>query len=176
MRQVSSVLILVVISIPLNALPSAAGSNNRSLPLTSEQSAKRVIVTSDSLTARESTYYFSMILPKQSEKPFIRLSITEQSSGQAIDLIRFDLKKTQAFLGTPDSMGQAVAVRDTWIDETGTIWVELAPPLPPGTKLTLSLKTKDLPAQPLYQFGIAAYPTSKPSVPVFVGNGVLRIN
>ena len=133
-----------------------------------------VSVTSDRPQA-DSTHFFTMTLPTQAGQRFTKLSFsfTEQNQAKTVAPLRFDLASTKAFMGAT-AEGGAIAIKDTWIDETGVLWVEFNAPVPPKTQLTLALQTLQTSPAASYDFGIAAYPETKDAA-VFVGDGSLTI-
>jgi hypothetical protein len=84
--------------------------------------------------------------------------------------VNLNLSATAAFIGTSNA-GEAIAVKDTWIDETGTVWIEFNSPLATKTTLTVVFKTQQPLAVGQYAYSIAAY--SKLSAPIFVDDGTL---
>jgi Protein of unknown function (DUF2808) len=125
----------------------------------------------------EDTYAFSMTLPKRSNKSFSRLSFsfTKPDRDNEVAPVYLNSLATTAFVGNSDAPGAAIAVESSWIDETGTIWVEFGSAVPPNTLLTVVFKARKPLSIGLYQYSIAAYPTTRPSGAVFVGNGMLNI-
>lgn len=118
-------------------------------------------------------YHLSLRLPEHSSR-FSKISLTEQSQESEVNLSHLDLMSTTAFAGTPEAIGQTINT-ETWVDETGTVWVEFNPALSPGTQLTVAFKEKNPSAGKSYEYGIAAYPVAENSTAVFVGNETLTI-
>lgn len=114
-------------------------------------------------------------LPNHPGKRFGKLSFSFNQPGQKskVALIDFNLPQTQAFVGKPGIFKQAIAIQDTWIDETGTLWVEFKSAVLPKTTLTIVFKLRNVTAGSAYEYGVAAYPNTKYAVPVFVGDGSL---
>jgi hypothetical protein len=114
---------------------------------------------------------FTITLPAGSGQRFARLSLTDQQIGTGVAPVAFDLPATRVFLGR-DSSAPAVSTQ-AWIDETGTLWIELDPTVPPQTSLTIALSVKPSlnPASDRARtYGIAAYPAISRPVAVFVGD------
>lgn len=175
MRQLSYVLTLVVINVLFHTWTAVAKPVNPVLNFAHSLKLASGSVTSDRAPNDNSTYLFTMTLPERTGKQFSKLSIslTEQNGGKTIAPMQFDLPRTKAFIGAPTEGGRAIGVRDTWIDETGVLWVQFNAPVPPQTKLTLALKLRQLPSATTYNYGIAAY--SAKAAAIFVGDGILTI-
>jgi hypothetical protein len=131
-----------------------------------------VTITSDRSTTGDSTHYVTMTMPNHTQVQFSKISLTEQYRDQQAGPIPFDLTQTEAFAGTPEAMGSAIKT-ETWVDETGTIWVEFNPAIAAGSTLTVAFKAKSTSENNNYEYGIAAYPAVENPVAVFVGNGTL---
>lgn len=173
MQQIRNVLMLLTISILLGSwtLPAKTAQgilNDKTLMLANATAITRS-------TAQGNTHYFTMTLPRQAGKRFATLSFSfnEQHQEKRIPAIQFDLAKTQAFVGTPKASRGTIVINRTWIDETGTVWVEFNSAIAAKTVLTVALKTQKLPPNAVYQYGIAAYPATARPVAVFVGDGTL---
>lgn len=123
----------------------------------------------------EDTVNFTMALPDGGSKRFAKLSfsITELNRRDAPP-IQFDLTRVKALAGSSEKSGQPIRVA-AFVDETGVLWVEFSQPVPSQSTVTISLKLRNLPARTAYQYGIAAYPAENKSVPLFVGDGILRV-
>ncbi|PSB19221.1 DUF2808 domain-containing protein [Phormidesmis priestleyi ULC007] len=126
-------------------------------------------------TVSDDSYSFTMTLP-QADSGFTKLSLslTKPDRDNTIVPIHLNLKGTTAFVGT-STTGAAIAVKDAWIDETGTVWVEFNSPVAAKTTLTVVFKTQKPLAVGQYVYSIAAYPNTKPSVAVFVDSGTVKI-
>lgn len=181
MPPIHYVLTSVILSVLLNAWMTSATSN-KSIPV-SHRSPIALAATStqpisDAAKQNRSgaiakVYSFTMTLPDHTAKGFAKLSFSEQTAAAPV---WFNLKQTQAFVGTPNAPRQAIDVADAWVDETGTIWVEFNPSLPPKTTLTVTFKPQKQPSARTYNYGIAAYPQAVRSVPVYVGNQTLTVS
>ena len=174
MRQMPYIVMLVVSHVLLSAWTTAATPNNSVKPFDHSLLAS-VTVTSDRAQTGD-THLFTMTLPERAGKRFTKLSFsfTEQNQTKTVAPLRFDLASTRAVMGSATVEGQAIAIKDTWIDETGVLWVEFKSPMPPKTQLTLALKTLKSSPVATYDYGIAAYPDAKFAA-VFVGDGRLTI-
>lgn len=176
MRQISYTLALITTSVLFNVWTVAATPGNDAKRLDRMAQLAPVSVVSDRPQTSNDTHYFTMTMPERTGKRFAKLSFsfTEQNQEKPVAPIRFDLASTKAFMGSPETIGRAIAIKDAWIDETGILWVEFNAPVPSKTKLTLALKTLKASPAATYEYGIAAYPETKfPAV--FVGDGMLTI-
>lgn len=134
------------------------------------------VANQDRLAAAANTYSLTMTLPDRPGKQFTQLSFTERDSSNGATTLLLDLASTRAFTGTSETAGSAIALERTWIDETGTIWVDFKQPVSSKTTLTIVFKAKKQPSKASYQYGIAAYPNTSRPVAIFVGNETLRSN
>jgi Protein of unknown function (DUF2808) len=171
MRPIKHLFLLVFIAVFVNAgmMVSMAeteipGFNLVSL-LRNKPSAKANV--SRSLDA---PYYLTFTLPEKAGRRFASVSLSEQTQGQGAPTLQFDLPKTTGFIGTPNAKGKAIAIKNAAVDETGTIWVEFNPAIPPKTTLTLAFKSRQSISKNTRQVGIAAYPDVDYPVAIFVGN------
>ncbi|MBE9180065.1 DUF2808 domain-containing protein [Oculatella sp. LEGE 06141] len=173
--KISAILTIATTSLLLSSWTIAADRNNSSQSVASSQTLASSTVTSDRSPTNNNTYYLTMTLPTRAATGFAQLSFTERSQDPGAVSIPFDLASTEAFLGTPGANGQAVAIESTWIDETGTFWIEFDPSIAPGTVLTVAFNAKPTPSGSTHEYGIAAYPATARPVAVYVGNGTLNI-
>ena len=178
MRQMPYVLMLVVSNVLLSAWTAIAIPNhlNKGAALFDRSPLlASVTVNSDRTQAGDSTHYFTMIMPARAGNRFTKLSFsfTEQNQDKTVAPLRFDLASTKAFTGAAKANGRAIGIKDAWIDETGTLWVEFKAPVAPKTQLTLALKTLKASPAATYGYGIAAYPDKFSAV--FVGDGSLTV-
>jgi hypothetical protein len=132
-------------------------------------------VNPDRPTTGDNSYSLTVTLPEHTGNQFARLSFsfTNPDRGNEVAVIPFNFPGTQAFAGSPDARGEAIALSGTWIDETGTLWIEFNPAVPPKTTLTVVLTTPGSLPSPSVAYSIAAYPNANPAIPVFVGDGTL---
>lgn len=117
----------------------------------------------------------TITLPAHPGKRFEKLSFSFNPPGQKskVAVVDFNLPQTQVFIGKPGALKQAIAVKDTWIDETGTLWLEFNAAVVPGTTLTVVFKPRTATGGSTYEYAVAAYPKTKYAVPVFAGDGSL---
>lgn len=164
MQLVNSIVVLVT----LNALvsPSAIAMKPVSQFINSDVAPAIAAVPSNG------NYSLNMRLPEDGNATFRMLSFSQQNQDQSVDPIQFDLSQTKAFMGSAANAAQ-VQIKETWMDETGTIWIEFDSALPPKTPLTVVFKVKQFPSAKAYQYGIAAYPATERAGAIFVGNSVL---
>ncbi|MBF2025177.1 MAG: DUF2808 domain-containing protein [Oscillatoriales cyanobacterium C42_A2020_001] len=168
------VLVSLVTALLLNFWALSTGSMTPFLTAGETVTLAKVVVTnSKAPTASDRAYYFTMTLPEGNR--FAKLSLSEQNVGKGASLLQFHLPTAQAFLGTPTTRGRAVQITDTWVDETGTMWLEFAPALPPKTTLTVVFQPQVSSSRGTHEYGIAAYPDTQYPIPVFVGNGTVII-
>jgi hypothetical protein len=135
------------------------------------------MIVSQRVPDRGTTHFFSMVLPQRARGPIAKLSFsfTKPNRDRDVAVLPFVLSQTQGFLGTPMASGQPVPIKDAWVDEIGTLWVEFTRPLPPNTRLTIGLQTSTLPSNTVVDYGIAAYPVARSSAAVLVGTGTLSL-
>ncbi|PSB28374.1 DUF2808 domain-containing protein [Stenomitos frigidus] len=176
MQKLTYILLLAVSPVLLSALTAMAVSDKSVTPVERSSLLASVTVTSDRPQADGSTHFFTMTMPERTGKRFTKLSFsfTEQNQEKSVAPLRFALASTKAFTGSAKAEGGAIGIKDTWIDETGVLWVEFQSPIPPKAQLTLALKTLQSSPAAAYDYGIAAYPETKfPAV--FVGDGSLTV-
>lgn len=128
-----------------------------------------------SVIAHNGTVYFTMTLPQRADRRFETLSFVFTQPGQPSQMLPLPLDPSsiRVFMGTVERQGPAIALAGTWVDETGVLWVGFNPPLPSGSLLTVAIKPRSALSETSYQYGIAAY-LETTSVPILVGNGILR--
>jgi len=114
---------------------------------------------------------FTMVLPQRAGETFSMLSLSLQSKQSGAIPVPFDVRTAKVAV----EQGRETAVNRTWIDETGTLWIEFKPALPPQTKLTLSLATHSLATKTSYEYGIAAYSNSEYPAAILVDSGVVTL-
>ena len=181
MSQIQNLLTLAIVSTLLGTSTAAAEysiprDNSALMPQTTTVSRNVKPLKRSRGAVSEDAYSFTMTLPKQPRSGFTKLSFsfTKPNREQTVVPIHLNLKGTAAFIGTP-RLGEAIGVKDAWIDETGVVWVELNSPVSAKTTLTVVLKARQTPPAGQYVYSIAAYPNTKPAIPVFVDSGILRI-
>jgi len=119
------------------------------------------------------TYYFTLELPENAGKPLQRVTINQR---QGVDDIRFNLKDTRAFEGTPRHKGEKLTVKEVTKDpETQTISVTFDPPVMPGKTVTIGLRPVRNPwISGVYIFGVTAFPESEKPYGLYLGVGRLH--
>ncbi len=180
MSQIQNLLPLAIASTLLGTSTAAAQysipSNNSVMPHITTMSRAVKPLKRNRGAVSEDSYSLTMTLPKQPRSGFAKLSFsfTKPDREQTIVPIHLNLKNTTAFVGT-SRLGDAIEVKDAWIDETGVVWVELNSPVAAKTTLTVVFKVRQPLSAGQYIYSIAAYPNTKPTIPVFVDSGTLRI-
>jgi hypothetical protein len=181
MQKIHQVLILAIMGGLLSAGAAIAQYGPETddlsvLPVTKDINAGTL--TDKFLTAAENPIYFPLKLPNRTNTQFskVSFSFTDANLESGVAPIQFDLEQLQAFIGTPDQLGAAVAIKSSWIDETGTVWLEFDQALAATTKVTIMLKTKTLPPTDTYGYSIAAYSATQPPRAIFVEDGTLTVN
>jgi hypothetical protein len=168
MKQVGAILTLSIFALVSSPWNSAETS-------ISDGTFVAASVTNSNRASSNQQHAFTLVMPERAGEKFSMLSISLQARKAGALPIPFDIKTAQAFVGGSNGQRQAIAIQQTWIDETGTLWLEFKPSLPPKTKLTLSLAAKRLPTQTTYEYGIAAYADSEYPAAVLVDTGVVTL-
>lgn len=110
------------------------------------------------------SYTFTMTLPKRSSR-YKKLSFSLTNlDRQSIVPLPLNLKNTVA------RAESAIALKSTFIDEAGTLWVEFDSSVPANTPVTVTFKAQEPLLAGQYRYLIAAYPTSGASAE-FVKDG-----
>jgi Protein of unknown function (DUF2808) len=134
-------------------------------------------LTDKFLTNSANPVYFPLSLPDRGTRfAKVSFSFTDANSESGVAPIQFDLEQLQAFAGTPDQMGTEIAIQSSWIDETGTLWIQFDQPIAARTQLTIVLKPKTLPPAAIYGYGVAAYSATQPVRAIFVEDGSLTVS
>lgn len=111
------------------------------------------------------SYSFTMTLPKRSRNGYTKLSFSLMNlDRQSVVPLPLNLKNTIV------KTNRRVAVKNTSIDEAGTLWVEFNSSVPENTPLTITFKAKEPLLAGRYRYLIAAYPASGASAE-FVNDG-----
>jgi len=173
MQFLRFMLISLVTALLLNSWALSTGSITPALNFSKTTLAKVIVTSSKTPTDSDRAYSFTITLPEQYGSRFAKISLTEQNLTNGTALLQFNLPATQAFLGTPTAKGRAILIEDTWVDETGTMWLEFKPSISPKAVLTLVFKPQASSLKGTHEYGIAAYPDTQYSIPIFVGNGKL---
>jgi hypothetical protein len=132
-----------------------------------------VTTTYKETSAWGARYYFVLELPENAGEPLERVTINQR---QGIEDIRFDLKKTQAFEGTPRHEGEKLTLKEVTIDaETKTVSVTFDPPVMPGKTFTIELRPVRNPdVDGVYLFGVTAFPAAEMPYGLYLGPGRLH--
>ncbi|MBW4626288.1 MAG: DUF2808 domain-containing protein [Brasilonema octagenarum HA4186-MV1] len=119
------------------------------------------------------TYYFTIGLPENAGEPLQTITIHQR---EGVDRVRFDLRHTSAFEGTPSKEGPKLALKDVTRDsKTKTLSLIFDPPVPPGRTITLALKPVQNPTVAgVYLFGVTAFPPGEQPHGQFLGYGRLQ--
>lgn len=123
--------------------------------------------------ARQS-YAFRMVLPERTGEKFSLVSLSLEPNERGANPIPFEVKTAQAFVEA-NGQKQKIPIQESWIDETGTLWIEFKPSLMPKTQLTLSLVAHESSARTVYKYGIAAYADSDYPMAILVDTGVITL-
>lgn len=121
------------------------------------------------------TYYFTLSLPEKAGEPLQRVTLTQQEGREDI---RFNLKRTYAFVGTPSRSRQRLNLGEVTFDrQKKTVSVTFDPPVPPGQTVTLGLRPVHNPLYGgVYLFGVKAFPAGEKSYGQFLGFGRLQFS
>jgi hypothetical protein len=119
------------------------------------------------------TYYFTVSLPENAGEPLQKVTIHQR---EGVDHIRFDLKNTIAFTGTPSRRGERIGLKDVTSDrKTRTVSLTFDPPVSPGKTITIGLKPWQNPTSAgVYLFGVTAFPQGEKTHSQFLGFGRLH--
>lgn len=119
------------------------------------------------------TYYFTLSLPENAGEPLGRVTIRQR---QGFDDIRFKLKNSEAFEGTPEDDGEKLTLKEVTQDRDGrTISVTFDPPVQPGKTVTIALRPVRNPfTGGAYIFGVTAFPAGEKAYGLELGVGRLQ--
>lgn len=118
------------------------------------------------------TYYFNMQLPAGASEPLQRVQIDQN---QRVELIRYRLHETRAYLGSRSRRGEPLAIAEQVFDRrTGRLTVVFEPPIPPDTRFTLALRPVQNPVSGVYLLGVTAFPPGDRVAAHFMGFGRLH--
>ncbi|MGG6264916.1 DUF2808 domain-containing protein [Leptolyngbya sp. AN03gr2] len=154
--QMQTVITLAIASTIVTA--STVAQSPALLPKAAEESSAIVNGTA---------YSFKMTLPKRSRSRFTKLSFSLMNLDRnSVVPLPLNLQNTIAQSGK-----SAIVLKGTFIDETGTLWVEFNSPLPENTPLTVIFKAREPLLAGRYSYSIAAYPEANSGSPQFVDDG-----
>jgi hypothetical protein len=129
--------------------------------------------TQNYVYAWSATYYFTLDVPDTAGEALQRVTIAQN---EGVDLVRFNLKDTEAFDGDKRSNTKLGLGGVTQDDKTKAITVNFNPPVPPGKRVTIALSPYQNPAYGgIYLFGVTAFPQGEPSYGQFLGFGRISI-
>lgn len=172
MKQMITIVTLSILAIALS--PWAAAHK-----VSESVSDQPLVAASLSLnrdrSAANKPHVFAMVLPARTGAKFSMLSISLQAKDPKAIPVPFNVRTAQAAVIQANGQQRAIAIQQTWIDETGTLWVEFKPSLPPKTRLTLSFNANQLPAKMVYEYGIAAYSDNEYASATLVDSGLVTV-
>lgn len=121
------------------------------------------------------TYYFTMSLPNKAGEPLQRVTFTQQKGREDI---RFNLRRSYAFAGTPSHKRQRFKLGEVTLDQQKkTVSITFDPPIPPGKIVTIGLRSVHNPLYSgVYLFGVTAFPFGQKSHGQFLGFGRLQFS
>jgi hypothetical protein len=121
--------------------------------------------------ARSSVYYFTLDVPSDSGSGLQQVSVTQRDGSSSMRRIRYDLEETRAFVGTPNDRGIEIPIaQKTYDEDSQTVTLAFANPVPSGTTVTLALEADRNPRmQGVYLFGVTAYPGDSTTNGQFLG-------
>ncbi|BAU10384.1 hypothetical protein LEP3755_08680 [Leptolyngbya sp. NIES-3755] len=125
------------------------------------------VAKESSVTVSRTAYSFTMTLPRRSRSRFSKLSFSLINLDRdSVVPLPLNLQSTIAQSGK-----SAIRLKGTFIDETGTLWVEFNSPVPQNTPLTVIFKTREPLFAGRYRYSIAAYPEANNGSSQFVEDG-----
>ncbi|MBD1904035.1 DUF2808 domain-containing protein [Funiculus sociatus GB2-A5] len=129
--------------------------------------------TFETVNVPGATYYFTVSLPENAGEPLQRIAIAQN---QGFDDIRFQLKDSVAFEGTPERKGEKLRLKAVTKDnKTGTITVTFDPPVSPGKTVTIGLDPVRNPwTSGVYLFRVTAFPAGEKAYGLDLGVGRLH--
>lgn len=120
-----------------------------------------------------STYYFTLSLPQTAGESLQRVVIVQEPSP---DRVRFDPRRTEAFIGNNDR-GTRVPLENVTVDpKTYAVTVTFGPSIDPGQTITIGLyaiRNPDISGA--YLYGVTAFPTGEKAYGQFLGYGRIQI-
>jgi len=133
----------------------------------------KVTTTQSATYAWGATYYFTLDVPETAGEPLRRVTIAQR---EGVDVLRYDLADSQAFVGQPRGKRQAVSLGEVTADrKTRTVSVMFDPPIAPGQTVTVGLRPVRNPnIGGVYLFGVTAFPEGEQTHGQFLGYGRLQ--
>lgn len=118
-------------------------------------------------------YYFTIQIPENAGEGLQRVVINQR---EGVDYVRFDLKNSFVFEGTPDREGKKIELKDISNDQTNqTVSIAFNQPVSPGKTITVALEAIQNPAvEGVYLFGVTAFPAGEKAHGQFLGFGRLH--
>ncbi len=118
-------------------------------------------------------YYFTLSLPENAGEALGKVTISQR---QGFEDIRFKIKDTQAFKGTPRHQGVELTLKEVTKDSNSpAISVAFDPPVKPGTTVTIELRPVRNPSvSGSYIFGVTAFPAAENPYGLYLGVGRLH--
>lgn len=123
------------------------------------------------VAVRSSVYYFTLEIPLDSGSGLQQVSIAQRDGSSRMRRIRYDLEATRAFAGTAADRGAEIPIAQRTYDENSqTVTLAFASPVPGGTTVTIALEAERNPRmQGVYLFGVTAYPGDSTTNGQFLG-------
>jgi Protein of unknown function (DUF2808) len=122
-----------------------------------------------------STYEFTITVPADAGAPLKAVTIVQDPN---IETVRFDVPKSQAFMGKQYAAGPVIPLANIGgaVDPPGTATIVFDQPVAPGSTVTVAVDVKANPRDGgVYEFGVTAYPTDEQGRGQFLGYGRINI-
>ncbi|MBD2025810.1 DUF2808 domain-containing protein [Leptolyngbya sp. FACHB-711] len=158
---------------PFNSLTSAQAQDTQS-PRAAFTRPPRLVSAENpekQVAVRSSVYYFTLEVPPDSGSGLQQVSVVQRDGSSRIRRIRYDLEATRAFVGTANDRGTEIPIaQKTYDEDSQTVTLAFASPVPSGTTVTLALEAQRNPRmQGVYLFGVTAYPEGSTTSGQFLG-------
>lgn len=129
--------------------------------------------TQSATSAWSATHYFTLDVPENAGEPLQRVTIAQR---EGVDVLRYDVEDSRAFIGQPRGKRQAVSLGEVTADrKTRTVSVTFDPPIAPGQTVTIGLRPVRNPnIGGVYLFGVTAFPAGEKAHGQFLGFGRLH--
>lgn len=133
----------------------------------------KATTTQSATYAWSATHYFTLELPENAGEPLQRVTIAQR---EGVDVLRYDLEDSRAFVGQPTGKRQAIPLGVVTADrKTRTVSVTFDPPIAPGQTVTIGLRPVRNPnIGGVYLFGVTAFPAGEKAHGQFLGFGRLH--
>ena len=120
----------------------------------------------DDIRVPNVAYYFTVTVPADAGEPLQRLTIAQQG----FDQIRYKLPRTWAYAN--QQRQHRLSLSDVSVDRQGTLSVQFEPVVPPGTTVTVGVRSRHNPdTGGVYLFGVTAFPQGEKAYGQFLGYG-----